>query len=81
MGYTTMGRETFLAEVTWEDDWPVVNPGNEICLTMVVDGLTAKLFIGENQGQSLLECYFQSIHLGSRRICWVYYRGLCNCIQ
>lgn len=26
-GYTTMGRETFLAKVTWEDDWPVVNAG------------------------------------------------------
>ena len=25
--YTTMGRETFLAKVTWEEDWPVVNPG------------------------------------------------------
>ena len=29
-GYTTMGRETFLAEVIWEDDWPVVNPGKGI---------------------------------------------------
>lgn len=26
-GYTTMGRETFLARVVWEDGWPVVNPG------------------------------------------------------
>lgn len=26
-GYTTMGRETFLARVEWENDWPVVNPG------------------------------------------------------
>ncbi|MBQ4270620.1 MAG: glycoside hydrolase family 43 protein [Clostridiales bacterium] len=25
--FTTMGRETFLARVTWENDWPVVNPG------------------------------------------------------
>jgi len=25
--FTTMGRETFLAKVIWEDDWPVVNPG------------------------------------------------------
>ncbi len=25
-GYTTMGRETFLARVEWENDWPVVNP-------------------------------------------------------
>lgn len=26
-GYTRMGRETFLAKVTWENDWPVVNAG------------------------------------------------------
>lgn len=26
-GYTTMGRETFLARVVWENGWPVVNPG------------------------------------------------------
>lgn len=26
-GYTTMGRETFLAKVIWEEGWPVVNPG------------------------------------------------------
>lgn len=26
-GFTTMGRETFLARVVWENDWPVVNPG------------------------------------------------------
>ncbi|MCR5616183.1 MAG: glycoside hydrolase family 43 protein [Saccharofermentans sp.] len=25
--YTTMGRETFLAKLIWEEDWPVVNPG------------------------------------------------------
>lgn len=27
MGYTLLGRETFLAKVVWEDGWPVVNPG------------------------------------------------------
>lgn len=26
-GYTTLGRETFLAKVIWEKEWPVVNPG------------------------------------------------------
>lgn len=26
-GYTTMGRETFLAKVLFENDWPIVNPG------------------------------------------------------
>jgi len=25
--YTLLGRETFLAKVSWEDGWPVVNPG------------------------------------------------------
>lgn len=25
-----LGRETFLAEVTWEDDWPVVNAGHGV---------------------------------------------------
>ncbi|MDE7247891.1 MAG: family 43 glycosylhydrolase, partial [Lachnospiraceae bacterium] len=26
-GYTTLGRETFLTRVVWENGWPVVNPG------------------------------------------------------
>lgn len=26
-GQTVLGRETHVAAVTWEDDWPVVNPG------------------------------------------------------
>ena len=26
-GYVNTGRDTFLAKVTWEDGWPVVNPG------------------------------------------------------
>ncbi len=26
-GFTTMGRETFMAKVTWENDWPIVNVG------------------------------------------------------
>ncbi len=26
-GYTSLGRETFLADVIWEDGWPVYNPG------------------------------------------------------
>jgi len=34
--FTTMGRETFLAKVTWEKDWPVVNVGVGI-LTDVVE--------------------------------------------
>lgn len=27
-GCTLLGRETFLAEVTWEDGWPIVNAGS-----------------------------------------------------
>lgn len=34
--FTTMGRETFLAKVTWENGWPVVNPGVGL-LTDVVE--------------------------------------------
>lgn len=42
-GYTTLGRETFLAKVEWEDGWPVVNPG--------VGALTDKVIINlPNQG-------------------------------
>lgn len=26
-GYIGLGRETFLAKVEWEDEWPIVNPG------------------------------------------------------
>jgi len=28
--YTNLGRETFLAEVDWENDWPVVNKGRGV---------------------------------------------------
>lgn len=38
-GYTTMGRETFLARVIFEDEWPVVNPG----LGVLSDALTIRL--------------------------------------
>lgn len=37
--FTTMGRETFLARVIWEDDWPVVNAG----FGRLSDQLTVKL--------------------------------------
>ncbi len=29
-GCSNLGRETFLAKVTWEDDWPVVNVGKGV---------------------------------------------------
>lgn len=32
-GFSHLGRETFLAEVTFEDGWPVVNPGHGIVLS------------------------------------------------
>lgn len=38
-GYTTMGRETFLARVLFEDGWPIVNPG----LGILSDTLSIKL--------------------------------------
>ena len=36
MGKTTLGRETFLARVIWEDGWPVVNPGLGIMTREVI---------------------------------------------
>jgi len=35
-GYTTMGRETFMARVIWENGWPVVNPGVGIMTSELV---------------------------------------------
>ena len=36
--YHTLGRETFLASVTWtQDDWPLINGGEEIRLEMASD--------------------------------------------
>ncbi len=35
-----LGRETFLAPVTWENGWPIVNGGKPITLTMDCDTLT-----------------------------------------
>ncbi|MCM1568948.1 MAG: glycoside hydrolase family 43 protein [Roseburia sp.] len=47
-GYTTMGRETFLARVTWEDGWPVVNPG----VGMLTDELEINLDSWQPDGPS-----------------------------
>jgi len=38
-GHTNMGRETFLAKVTWEDGWPVFNAG----IGMLEDVVTVPL--------------------------------------
>lgn len=35
-GFTTLGRETFLARVWWENDWPIVNPGVGILTSELV---------------------------------------------
>lgn len=40
-GYTTMGRETFLAKVVWENGWPVVNPGIGMLTDEIEIGLPA----------------------------------------
>lgn len=43
-GFTTLGRETFLAPVTWDDNgWPIVNNGERIKTDMVVDKLDIKV--------------------------------------
>lgn len=51
-GYCALGRETFLAKVEWEEDWPVVNPG-----IGKLEDLVTLPFAGEvaphNQVQSL----------------------------
>lgn len=36
-GYHHLGRETFLAPVTWDDGWPVVNDGQPLNLSMTVE--------------------------------------------
>lgn len=41
-GHTLLGRETFLAKVEWEEDWPVVNPG--------VGRLEETILLEEKQG-------------------------------
>lgn len=55
-GKTTKGRETFLARVAWEDDWPVVNPGlgvlsNEVIIDMpeYVPPVDKNLIPGDNR--------------------------------
>ena len=44
-GYTTMGRETFLARVIWENGWPVVNPN----VGMLTSGVKTDLVPFENE--------------------------------
>ena len=49
-GHTNMGRETFLAKVTWEDGWPVFNAGIGILEDTVTVPLT------ETEGDELITC-------------------------
>lgn len=42
-GFTTLGRETFLASVTWQDGWPIVNNDKRIKTDMVVDNIDIKV--------------------------------------
>ena len=35
-GCTGLGRETFLAQVDWENGWPVVNKGMEDCVRNLI---------------------------------------------
>lgn len=51
-GYCGLGRETFLAKVTWEDDWPVVNPGIGK-LEEVVELPFEETEVSQNRKQSL----------------------------
>lgn len=50
-GHTLLGRETFLAEVVWEDGWPVINPG--------IGRLTEELFVDLPKAEAAEEahCY------------------------
>lgn len=53
-GFTTMGRETFLARVIWEDDWPVVNPALGVLSTHLKVNLDE--FVPEAPATSLPNC-------------------------
>jgi alpha-N-arabinofuranosidase len=46
--YHTLGRETFLAPVTWENGWPVVNNDEDISLEMKVPTLPLHTFPEDN---------------------------------
>ena len=41
-GSSPLGRETFIASVTWHDGWPTVNDGKPVLLSDFVDGLPTK---------------------------------------
>lgn len=49
--FHTLGRETFLAPVTWEDGWPVVNNNENISLTMKVPTLPLHKYKKDNRDE------------------------------
>ncbi len=49
--YHTLGRETFLAPVTWENGWPVVNNNEDISLKMKVPTLPFHKFNTHNRDE------------------------------
>ncbi|HOO27630.1 MAG TPA: family 43 glycosylhydrolase, partial [Lachnospiraceae bacterium] len=54
-GHTMLGRETFLAEVVWEDGWPVVNPGKgKLTKEAVIDLPESE--IGEQDSSITFHC-------------------------
>ena len=65
-GYTTMGRETFLAKVIWEEGWPVVNPGVGM-LTQEVEIDLPKWDPGKEKGSFTCRSGFRNCVPGSDR--------------
>lgn len=65
--YRNLGRESFLAPVSWEDDWPVVNPGRG-----VIDPVMTFPRLPKHQWSSMPACdHFESETLAD---CWNFIR-------
>ena len=58
-GMTTMGRETFLARVIWEDGWPVVNPGLGILSKDVIINLEENIPEGDKRNTPLSDKHYE----------------------
>lgn len=71
-GHCSMGRETFLAGVIWEDDWPVINAGIGHLEEEVEVPLVSYRFPKEIQGQDVISFYGEELDdrlLGIQEIC------------
>lgn len=55
--HCSMGRETFLAKVIWEDGWPVINPGIGRLEDEVVLPFEEHPFVKETSGQDHFHFY------------------------